>query len=228
MPGHFRRRPTRSSFVTPKSKCVLTGVVSLALLSMACPKKAAVKITPPVVRDYHQEAEALFEAGDYSKAAALYEQHLSQPDPKQQAQTLFRLALIHALPDSSLYDPRRATQLFQQLLRLSPAPSLASQSRFILGLKSQISKSGSKLNQHRSEMQDLETEAKQLREGIGRLQSAAIESRAQVEELESDIQRLQDRIRRLQSGIQKREEQIGQLSSELKKLKQIDLGRRPP
>ncbi len=209
------------------TKCVLTGVLSLALLSMACQKKVAIKKSPPV-RDYYQEAEALFEVGDYAKASSLYEHYLSQPAPMQQAQTLFRLALIHALPDSPLHDPRRATELFQQLLQLSPGTSLGSQSRFILGLKSQIRKSSSKLKQHRSEMQKLESEATLLREGMGTLESAATESRGQVEELEADVQRLQDWIRRLKSGIQEREAQILQLSSELKRLKQIDLGRRPP
>ena len=151
------------------TQCVLIGVLSLALLSMACQKKAPIKKKSPPVRDYHQEAEALFEAGDYVHAASLYEHYLSQPAPTQQTQALFRLALIHALPDSSLYDPRRATQLFQQLLQLSPGASVASQSRFILGLKSQIRKSGSKLRQSRSEMQKLESEATLLREGMGPL-----------------------------------------------------------
>ena len=104
-------------------KCLLTGVLSLALLPMACQKKAPIKKSPPV-RDYHQEAEALFDSGDYAQAASLYEHYLSQPAPKQQTQALFRLALIHALPDSPLYEPQRATQLFQQLLRLSPPASL--------------------------------------------------------------------------------------------------------
>ncbi len=208
-------------------KCLLTGVLSLALLSLACQKKAPIKKSPPV-RDYHQEAEALFDSGDYAQASSLYEHYLSQPAPKQQTQALFRLALIHALPDSSLYEPQRATQLFQQLLRLSPPASLASQSRFILGLKSQIRKSSSELKQHRSEIQKLESEAVLRREGMEKLESDATESLGQVEKLEADVQSLQNRIRRLKSGIQEREAQILQLSSELNRLKQIDLGRRPP
>lgn len=207
-------------------KWILTGSLCMALLSVACQKKA--RIESPPARDYHQEADALFEAGNYAQAASLYQQHLSQPSPRQQAQALFRLALIHVLPESSLHDPQKATLLFQKLLQLSPGAPLASQSRLILGLKSQIRKNGTQLEQRRSEMQKLESEATLLKEGMGRLESAASESRAQTEELEADVQRLQRRIRRLRSAIQEREEQVRQLSSELERLKQIDLGRRPP
>lgn len=102
------------------STCLLVAALSAG----ACSRKPPTR--PPVAADpsapaVWQTAEQHFSRQEYALAAADYEEFLNNRPESDRAETaLFRLALIHALPESPLYDPEKAGQLFLQVSETYP------------------------------------------------------------------------------------------------------------
>ena len=80
--------------------------------------------------------EALFAAGDLAAAAAAYEAHLAAGDGVSGGDlALFRLALVHLLPESPLHDPQQGAALLGRLLDAHPGSPFASSAAVILDLR---------------------------------------------------------------------------------------------
>lgn len=78
--------------------------------------------TAHLAGDGLREADRRFAAADYAGAAAAYRNALSDgAAPADLDRALFRLALIHALPESPLHDPERAEALLGNLAAEHPA-----------------------------------------------------------------------------------------------------------
>lgn len=80
-------------------------------------------------------AEQSFEQRDYASAARAYEAFLKTHVPSSNAEkALFRLALIHTLPESPLNDVEEATRLLTKFLETYPDGTYAPEARLILRL----------------------------------------------------------------------------------------------
>ena len=195
---HAQPPTDTKSGLGPRFITVGLGVCILAL-SACGPQPTPL---PPPEPNPFTGAEAAFGAGDYASAANGYRRSLIVEDPRievNREQALFRLALIHALPDSPLEDMDQARTFLDELVTKFPDTSHEVEIRSLLALQSTIAASSSTIETLRSTMDRLETNLDQQTDTIGQLND-------QLEQLE---QRLEE------------------TETELEKLKEIDLGRRP-
>jgi hypothetical protein len=95
---------------------------------------------PPLLLDDFQQAERLFQSGDYPGAAAAYRSFLDQhPDATRADQALFRLGLAHALIKPSGPSAPLASAALRELIQRYPGSALRPQAQLILDLMSQVS-----------------------------------------------------------------------------------------
>src|ERR1035437_4516766 len=182
-------------------KYLRVSLVGLALLGLACHRKAAappvyasvpLPLPPPGPSPTPQSApipdtipslpstgghfdlgEKYFQVGAYPRAARAYKSYLRKSvSLANQDQALFRLALTRFLPESPVRDIPLAINLFRLLVKSFPESAFRPQAEMIIGMQAEI-----------------------------------------------------DRMR---VDVGKRDERIQELTRELEKLKQIDMQRRPP
>jgi hypothetical protein len=134
--------------------------------------------------------------------------------------TLFQAAMLYSFPDRATYDPVRARDLFERLLRDHPNTSLRQQAIDQLSLLYELQKTNnSAVAQQRS-----------LRAQIARLTSDTLTLRRSIDSISVRLQAEQDQsallrkvATRLESDLQDRENQLNVLHDELNHLKAIDL-----
>ena len=86
-----------------------------------------------------QIAEERFARQEYAAAADAYEKFLSgRPDSDRAETALFRLGLLHALPDSPIHDPEKAGLLLSEVLETYPDSHHSEEARLILHLLDRI------------------------------------------------------------------------------------------
>jgi len=134
--------------------------------------------------------------------------------------TLFRAAMLYSFPDRPTYDPARASDLFERLLKEHPNTSLRQPASDQLSLLYEVQR---KSNAATARQQDLEAQIAQLAADTLKLRRSidSISVRLQAEQDQSAL--LRKIAARLENDIQDRENQIGVLHNELNHLKAIDL-----
>lgn len=162
-------------------------------------------LPPP---NYFELGEQYFDAGNYGAAAEAYNSYLqTNPLGPNQDRALFRLALAHAAPESSVHDLSRATELLEQLVVRFPQSPLKPPAEFLLRQQAELARE--------------EAEVARLREDVSRRE-------ARIQELSQELEKIkQEDLPKLRTDVRNREERIRQLTEELQKLKQIDMERRP-
>ena len=134
--------------------------------------------------------------------------------------TLFRAAMLYSFPDRPTYDPARAVDLFERLLREYPGTSMRQSAIDQLSLLYEVQKTS---NAAVSKQRGLQAEIARLAADTLRLRRSidSISVRLQAEQDQSAL--LRKVATRLENDIQDRENQLSVLHSELNHLKAIDL-----
>lgn len=193
-------------------------LLSTPLLLGACAKKprpvpVSVPAAPPAP-DYFKEGEERFESGNFDGAAAAYEKFLNGGRGAHRDKAMFRLALTHYLPDTSLQDPQRARTLLRRMVEEFPASPYRSQAEFILDLENEIEGLRMEAAGNVARIEELMSDMERMR---GELLH---ERQTEVGKLQADLRERDEKIKRMSGEIEK-------LATELEKLKKIDMERRP-
>ena len=192
----MRRIPRKT---TSRTISGLAVILTLALTSACSPA--------------FRRADALFDAGDMGRAAPAYEAALAKdPTGAASARSLYRLGTARAKPGSSAFDPARARQAFELLVKTYPGSDYAVGASLVLSLLEQ-------LDATEARYQALAKELDQARE---RLQAAGRES----EDLRAEVDRQRATAAQLKGKAVEQAVLITRLQNELELLKRIDLGPR--
>lgn len=136
--------------------------------------------------------------------------------------TLFRAAMLYSFPNRATYDPMRARELFERLLRQYPANPMrqtaADQLSLLYTLQRTSDSAAVRQQQLQSEIARLTADTLQLRRSAD---SIAVRLRAEQDQTAL----LRKVATRLENDLQDREAQIRALHDELNHLKAIDLKR---
>jgi len=134
--------------------------------------------------------------------------------------TLFQAAMLYSFPDRPTYDPARARELFERLLRNFPNTSRRQAATDQLSLLYELQKASNdavaKQQGLRAEIAQLTADTLKLRRSID-----SISVRLQAEQDQSAL--LRKVATRMESDLQDRENQLKVLHDELNHLKAIDL-----
>ncbi len=138
----------------------------------------------------------------------------------QNESTLFQAAMLYSFPDRPTYDPARARDLFERLLRDYPNTSRRQAAMDQLSLLYELQKAN---NNAVAKRQSLLAQIAQLTSDTLKLRSSidSISVRLQAEQDQSAL--LRKVGTRLESDLQDRENQLNVLRDELNHLKAIDL-----
>ncbi len=134
--------------------------------------------------------------------------------------TLFQAAMLYSFPDRPTYDPARARELFERLLREYPNTSRREAATDQLSLLYELQKASS----------DAVAKQQGLRAQIAQLTSDTLKLRRSIDSISVRLQAEQDQsallrkvATRMESDLQDRENQLKVLHDELNHLKAIDL-----
>ena len=186
---------------------VSLGLSACILALSACgPQTPA--LPPPEPRPF-TEAEIEFGVGDYVSAANAYHRSLLVTDTGievDREQALYRLALVHALPDSPLEDTAQAQAFLDELVTEFPDTSREVEIRSLLALQSS-------LLARQSTIDALSSTIESLRSTMSLVETSRDEQTNTIGQLNDQLEQLEERLEATET--------------ELEKLKDIDLGRRP-
>jgi hypothetical protein len=136
--------------------------------------------------------------------------------------TLFRAAMLYSFPNRATYDPMRARELFERLLRQYPATPMrqatADQLSLLYTLQRTSDDAAARQQELQSEIAQLAADTLQLRRSAD---SIAVRLRAEQDQT-AVLRRI---ATRLENDLQEREAQLRALHDELNHLKAIDLKR---
>jgi len=134
--------------------------------------------------------------------------------------TLFQAAMLYSFPDRPTYDPARARELFERLLRDYPNTSRRQAATDQLSLLYELQKASS----------DAVAKQQGLRAQIAQVTSDTLKLRRSIDSISVRLQAEQDQsallrkvATRMESDLQDRESQLKVLHDELNHLKAIDL-----
>lgn len=163
-----------------------------------------------------------FESRLYVDAATAYQAYLdNEPrDARRVARSLYRLGVIYALPESPLYDPERAAEILDRLLRINPGGPYSSEAELIRHLQLEVVKTRDELAMVRQQIEELRGELEAAELELEQTQAELGEGAEQVETLSEQIASLRGRIEVLSGKLAAKEQ-------ELERLKAIDL-QQPP
>lgn len=182
---------------------VFLSLALVQLLPLSCQRRPQAP-APPASPNYYVLAEKHFDEGNYDGAAEAYQAYLANnPSSVYLDRVLFRLALVHAFPESPVHDRTQTIALLQKLVSDFPQSPYKPEAEFLLALEAEMERL-------RSDISRREGEIRRLQQELATLQAAEGE------------------IEKLRADVTSREERIHQLTQELEKLKQIDMQRRPP
>lgn len=115
----------------------LTAVALLAALLTACS-----------VNRFQRQ----FEAGEYHEAMATFR---SDSSLQHDADAVYRLGLLYALPASPYYDPSKARETFRGLLERHPYTHRRGEAEHLIALLEEIQSLGSRLIDLRTQLEQL-------------------------------------------------------------------------
>jgi hypothetical protein len=160
-----------------------------------------------------RKADAFFDAGDLGKAAPAYEDALAKgPTGGVSARSLYRLGTARATPGSDAFDPAKARQAFDLLVKTHPGSDYAVRASLILALLDQLDAAD---DRHRAL-------AKELDQAKERLEATGSESA----DLKAELDRQRATATQLQGKTAEQALLIARLKHELEMLKRIDLAPR--
>lgn len=158
-----------------------------------------------------RRADALFETGDYTAAAAAYELETAPGAAKSpSAKTLYRLGVARATPGKASYDAAKALDAFGRLRREYPQSAYAAQAALPMSLLAQVREAGAKRDALAAELEKQRT----LLEASG----------AEVKDLRLERDRQGASIAQLKARLAEQEAVLARLRREMDQLKRIDLG----
>ncbi len=156
--------------MSPVIKRLLPGVLLLLLLVAAggCAKKRTPPPPPlaPAQPEELVEADARFDSGDWAAAADLYQPMLTAHPELAQAELdriRFRLALLHADPESALWDPAKAGELLAPLAQETDSKYQAQASILAL-LLTRLTKIEGQYASTKSELRRVSEELEKIKE----------------------------------------------------------------
>lgn len=170
----------------------------------------------------NRQADDLFSAGEYVRAAQAYEAYLGS-DPEvgpETSKALYRLAITYGSASSSAYDPERAVSLLQRLLSEDPNGEYSLAAQVILQQQKEIVSLSAVVTSRRDLIQTLIADLSNLQEDLAKTES-------EVGERNETVQALSARIEHLRSEIARLSQQLSEREAELEMLKEIDLGDQP-
>ncbi|MHB1168955.1 MAG: tetratricopeptide repeat protein [Longimicrobiales bacterium] len=157
--------------------------------------------------------ERSFDAGNYDEVVARFEADSAlHNDPD----AMFRAALAYATPDHPSYDPARARDLLDELLRRFPG---SSDHREAVALFTSLESS----ERLARDGERIETELHELRGRVAELERRLSEQEVLHAEIANSNVALRDSLARTQRLLRVREGQMRALQDELGALKRIDL-----
>jgi len=199
----------------------LAAVLAVALVAAGC---AGVRGGGGLRR-----ADDLLARGDYSGAAAAYQEALTGGVPAaEEERALLRLALIYALPESPLHDPARAETLLGRIAARRPAGPHGHAAALLLAQERDRRKLAADLAVERARADAL---VSRLEAAESATAEAAGERAAATESAEARVRERAELLRRageLETELAQCREQIARLESELAGLKAIDLDQPSP
>jgi 5'-deoxynucleotidase YfbR-like HD superfamily hydrolase len=157
--------------------------------------------------------DRLYDAGRYEEAAGVFRADTALHD---QERALFRAALMHAMPESPVYDPSEARAELDRLLALYPETGFRTEATHLSGLLRGIERQRQLADEERSRVAELSARLDTLSRRMTGLQDDLGKSRRRLRELETTNARLQAELR-------SRQDSLGRLRTELRRLKAIDL-----
>jgi chromosome segregation ATPase len=151
-------------------------------------------------------------------AAEAYEEDLNEgiETREEEALTLFRLGLIYARDESSLYDPSRSVEMLSRCLEVEPDSAFELQARLLLGLEQEVVRLRVDVAKRKQRIEILFTELSELQEKIERAEG-------QVGAREQKVDTLSDQIDSLRQKIDSLMREVEEKEVELERLKAIDL-----
>jgi uncharacterized small protein (DUF1192 family) len=185
----------------PRAGFVRAGIAGAVLVLAACGPSSTPPASPSEPSPF-TEAGAAFEEGDYEAAANAYRRALLVTEPGadiDREESLFRLSLMHTLPDSPLHDTGQAQLFLDAMLEEFPDSFWEAEIRSMLELQSVVA--------------DLQSTVVAMRSTIDRLEA---ERNAQAEFSAEQDARVDEVGQQLEAA-----------ESELETLRAIDRGRRP-
>jgi uncharacterized coiled-coil protein SlyX len=161
-----------------------------------------------------------FDARRYAEAAQAFEQ---DPALQDNERTLYRAGLVHALPDSPVYQPEVARNLLTRLLDVFPRSSHADEARSLLALLTELERSDREAERRQYELErqvsDLETDLQRVKHQVSWLEQ-------RFETQESHITALSRMVTDRHAELRDKDAEIRSLRAELERLQEIDLGPR--
>lgn len=169
-----------------------------------------------------RQADDLFAAGEYARAAQVYEAYLeSEPESgPETSKALYRLAITYGSASSSVYDPEKAVSLLQELLSGDPKGEYSLAAQVILQQQKEIVSLTAVVTSRRDLIQTLIADLSNLQEDLARTET-------EVGERNETVQALSARIEHLRSEISRLSQQLSEREAELEMLKEIDLEVQP-
>jgi tetratricopeptide (TPR) repeat protein len=160
-----------------------------------------------------------FEAGRFAEAQQIFEQDSAL---QRQEETLFRAALLHAIPESPVYQPEKARQLFDRLLTLYPKSSYRRNVGYLTSFLDEVDRLGRDGTLLGQQIESLNIRIMELHE-----RNLWLEELREKLELQLDI--FGGLAVNLEKELRETRAQLTTLREELDRLKEIDLRtRRPP
>jgi hypothetical protein len=157
-----------------------------------------------------RKADALFDAGDLGKAAPAYEEALAKsPTGGASARSLYRLGTARATPGTGAFDPAKAREAFELLVKTYPGSDYAVRASLVLALLDRLDAAEAR---HRAL-------ARELDQAKDRLAATGSESA----DLKAELDRQRAAATQLQGKAAEQALQIARLKHELEMLKRIDL-----
>lgn len=177
-------------------------VITLALGSAACASS---------------QFDRYFDDRRYAEAAQAFEE---DPALHDNDESLYRAGVMHAIPDSPVYQPDVARNLFVRLLDAFPGSSHAHEARSMLSLLNEMDRIGEDAvnRQHELERQvaELTSELQQLKHQVTWLEDRFETQESQITDL---FRIVSERL----AELRRKDDDIRRLREEIERLQEIDL-----
>ena len=158
-----------------------------------------------------------FDSARYVEAAAAYEEYLKQGIESRDDEALmsYRLGLIYAREDSSLFDPHRSAEMLSHSLELDKNSPYSLEAGVLLNLQKDVLDLRKEVTDRKARIETLFSELSGLQEQVEKAEGQAGVREKKVEVLSKQIGDLRHQIETLLSEVESKVE-------ELERLKAID------
>lgn len=189
-------------------------VVPLVLLLVSC------QSTTSWIGDQY------YESGRYTEAEAALVEYLesSFTEDEVASRALFRLGVIYATPEISLYDPLHSIEILEKLISSYPESSYASEASVLRHLLLQSQELEVERREVQLQLEELESELARRHSEVFMLQKQLGVREGQITELQQGTPPLEAQIQDLLGQLEAKELELEQLD----RLKAIDLEAPPP